>query len=427
MKISPARLAGFDVLLKVETERAYSSILLPIVEERLSSVDRALCHELVLGTLRQQLYLDRVTDIYAGGKKLDGAVRVAIRLGLYQLRFLDKIPEYSAVNESVALVQKARKTSAKGFVNAILRKAAKEWPEIAFADEIDRVSVETSHPRWLVERWANEFGPDQAEALARANNEPGPQAFRLLVDVPIGEFSASPSEFVAGCYLTEKIYPALLAAAERGDIYFQDEGSQMVAASIPVGKTAKVLDVCAAPGGKTGMIGRQYSEDLLILVAGDLYWRRAFSLRENCRRQGVNDVKVVQYDAEKGLPFEDGTFDSVFVDAPCSGTGTIRHNPEIRYFLGPQDLIELPAKQLRILKNASKLVRSGGSLVYSTCSLEFEENEAVCNAFLAEDPSFGLVPPSVPDRFVTEGSFARTFPGRDRMDGFFIASFRKNA
>jgi len=149
-------------------------------------------------------------------------------------------------------------------------------------------------------------------------------------------------------------------------------------------------------------------------------------LRENCRRQGVDFVNIVQYDAERALPFADQAFDTVLVDAPCSGTGTIRHNPEIRYFLQPEDFAELQNKQLRILKNASKLVTRGGTLIYSTCSFEKEENEAVCEAFLRDTADFRLVKPNVPERFLTERGFARTFPQRDGMDGFFVAEFDRS-
>jgi 16S rRNA (cytosine967-C5)-methyltransferase len=425
MKISSARLAAFNILLKIETEKAYSSVLLATAEQELSAVDRALCHELVLGTLRRQMLLDRVIELFTKGKKLDDAVKIAIRLGLYQLRFLDKIPQYSAVNESVGLVQKAGKTSAKSFVNAVLRRATAELPQITFTDETDRVSLETSHPRWLIERWISEFGSDQAEALASANNAAGVLAFRLISDVPVDGFHARPSEFVDGCYLSDRMTNALMAASRRGEVYFQDEGSQMVAAAVPVSTGGNFLDVCAAPGGKTGMVVRRGGQ-LNFAVAGDLNWRRAVLLQDNCRKQGVAHVNVVQYDAERGLPFADKSFETVLVDAPCSGTGTIRHNPELRYFIKPEDLVELPKKQLQILENASKLVRRGGSLVYSTCSLETEENEMVCRSFLSAAGGFGVVRPNVAERFITDGGYARTFPHRDGMDGFFIAEFRKN-
>ena len=426
MNISPARLAAFNVLLRIETERSFSSILLPAYEIGLSAADRSLCHELTLGSLRRQIYLDRIIDQYSNGKKLDAAVRIALRLGLYQLLFLDRIPEYSAVNESVSLVQMSRKTSAKGFVNAILRRAAREKVEFTFVDEIERLCVETSHPRWLIEKWMGEFGDVQAAALAAANNQVTHQAFRLLGDGSIGDHKGRPSSFVEGCYLTDKVDSSMIASAETGEIYFQDEGSQMIACAIRIPACGNFLDVCAAPGGKTGLIARRNMSNIKIAVAGDLHWQRASVLRDNCRRQGVGNVNVVQYDAERALPFSDMSFEAILVDAPCSGTGTIRHNPELRYFVTPADLIELSAKQLRILRNASKLVTRGGSMVYSTCSFEMEENEMVCQKFLSESSDFQVVKPNVPDRFITDEGFARTFPQRDGMDGFFVAEFRKN-
>ncbi len=425
MKISPARFAAFNVLLRIETEKSFSSILLPVYESGLSAADRSLCHELTLGTLRRQIYIDKIIDNYSSGKKLDAAVRVALRLGAYQLLHLDKVPEYSAVNESVNLVQIAKKTSAKGFVNAILRRIGKDKPALTYSDEIDRLSVETSHPRWLIEKWIGEFGGEQAAALAVANNQVSEQAFRLLGDGSIDNYTARCSEFVDGCYLTNKIDSTLIAAAENSEIYFQDEGSQMIACSIEIPAGGNFLDVCAAPGGKTGMIVKRNASNVQFAVAGDLYWQRATVLRDNCLRQGVGNVNVVQYDAENALPFFDNSFDTVFVDAPCSGTGTIRHNPELRYFLTPADIVELSAKQLKILANASKLVTRGGSLVYSTCSLETEENEMVCQKFLSENADFQIVKPNVPKRFITSEGFARTFPHRDNMDGFFIAQLHK--
>ncbi|MBK8467357.1 MAG: 16S rRNA (cytosine(967)-C(5))-methyltransferase RsmB [Chloracidobacterium sp.] len=426
MKVSPARLAAFNVLLRIETERSFSSVLLPAYEAELSAPDRALCHELTLGTLRRQMYLDRVIDHCSKGKKLDNAVRVALRLGVYQLLFLDKIPAYSAVDESVNLVQIAKKTSAKGFVNAILRRVTKERPELVFKDEVERLSIETSHPRWLIEKWIDEFGFEQAEQLASANNQAGGHAFRLLGETRSDTFNSRRSEFVEGCYLTDRIDSNLIAAAEKHEIYFQDEGSQMIGWSVKVPAGGNFLDVCAAPGGKTGLIANRHAPSVGIAVAGDLYWQRVVGLRDNCRRQGVGDIPVVQCDAEKVLPFADNSFDAILIDAPCSGTGTIRHNPELRYFINPDDITELSNKQLAILENASKLVKSGGWMIYSTCSLEKEENEMVCGRFLNENSNFQLALPDVPDRFLTNEGFARMFPHRDGMDGFFIAEFRKN-
>jgi 16S rRNA (cytosine967-C5)-methyltransferase len=429
MKISAARLAAFEILSRIETDRAYSSVLLPLFEQDLPAVDRGLCHELVLGVLRRQIYLDKTIELYSGKKKLDTAVRIALRLGAYQLIFLDKVPAYSAINESVNLVQKARKTSAKGFVNAILRKIAAAPPVLEYADDLERLSVDTSHPKWLVEKWVSAFGYDDAERLAVSNNEVPRTAFRRTRRGRPAESMTgyAKSAYVEGCYLTDAIDGGLRAASDAGEIYFQDEASQLVAqaAANKLGNT--FLDVCAAPGGKTGQIAAavERPEDVL-LVAGDLHTARVGILRATCEKQGVDFADFLQYDAAAALPFADGSFETVLVDAPCSGTGTIRHNPEIRYFLAPSDFAGLASKQLAILNRASKVVKPGGYLIYSTCSLEVEENEIVCKAFLEESTGFQRIEPGVPERFVTSDGYARTLPYRDGMDGFFIEVLRRN-
>lgn len=237
MKISPARVAAFDVLAKIEKEKSFSSTLLPAYEAALSPKDRALCHELTLGVLRCKIYLDRLVEKLTGKpiEKLDAAVAVALRLGLYQLLFLDKIPDYSAINESVNLVQKAKKTSAKGLVNAVLRRVLREKIELAFDDEIEELAVRTSHPRWLLEKWIGRFGLEDASNLARANNEMPRTAFRPTGKFPGDDSQAiknfEKSEFVENCFLADKIDARLLEMSEKNEIYFQDEASQMVAGS----------------------------------------------------------------------------------------------------------------------------------------------------------------------------------------------------
>lgn len=424
MSISPARTAAFDILLRIERERAFSSVLLPLFEERLSPVDRSLCHELVLGSLRRQISLDATITTLAGKRKTDTEVLVALRLGLFQLRHLDRVPPRAAINESVDLVKRARKTSASGFVNAILRRATRESLDPTYVDEMDRISVETSHPRWLIERWADRMGVVEAEQLAASNDRSPKLALRVIKGDPeLDAFlrSAQPSEVVPGCYLLERSGPLVRQLAGENRIYIQDEASQMVAHAITGPNGGQFLDVCAAPGGKTGAFTATNTPALA--VAGDIHSARVRLLRDNCHRQGV-DVDIVQYDASK-LPFAGASFDTVLVDAPCSGTGTIRHNPEIRYFLRPNDIDELSYKQRAILTEASKVVRRGGTLLYSTCSLEPEEGEMVAKAFLVEHPDFESIPPEVPQQFLTEDGFARTWPHRDDMDGFFIAAFRR--
>lgn len=423
--ISPARTAAFDVLLRIETDRALSSVVLASAEPELSAVDRSLCHELTLGVLRRQIFLDQVLFSLSSGKKLDPEVRIALRLGLYQVLFLDRIPVYSAINESVNLVARARKTSAKGFVNAILRRASRASTELVFRDKIERMSSETSHPRWLLEKWIRDHGIEAAAAIAMANNVQPPAAFRIFRHAPrVDELirTSNTSNFVKGCFIAPQGTRLADLHAE-GEIYLQDEGSQMVAAVVRLGETDSFLDVCAAPGGKTGLIALAHPDSLG--VAGDLRPARVDYLKSNLKNQGVTNVRVVQYDAERPLPFADGTFNAVLVDAPCSGTGTIRANPEIRYFLAPDDFASLQRKQLSLLVNASKLVSSSGLLFYSTCSLEVEENEDVCDQFLSHGSTFERENPSVPSHFLTDSGYARTWPHREGMDGFFVAAFRR--
>jgi 16S rRNA (cytosine967-C5)-methyltransferase len=316
-------------------------------------------------------------------------------------------------------VQMAKKTSAKGFVNAVLRRFTRENVELEFPDETEKISVETSHPRWLIEKWIGDFGQEETARLAQANNETPTQSFR---------FTAKTTEAIRKSLESEdgsidKKY--LRELAENGKIYFQDEGSQIIGNAVELKENERFLDVCAAPGSKATQIANHKLRITNLIVAGDLYWQRVKVLQENCKNQGVANVNILQYDAENALPFADESFDVVLIDAPCSGTGTIRHNPEIRYFLEKKDFEELSVKQLKILNNASKLIKSGGRIIYSTCSLEKEENEEVCGKFLSENADFNLADPNVSSRFLTPEGFARTFPQRDKMDGFFIAVFEK--
>ena len=423
MPISPARTAAYEVLLKVERERSYSSVLLPQYESELDERDSALCHQLVLGILRRKLYLDKRIREHAGAKKIDIEVLTALRIGAYQLLELDRIPDHSAVNDSVALVQRARKVSAKGFVNAILRKIAREKVRVESSNSIDEVSIRLSHPRWLLDRWISQFGYERAVAIARANNQPSRIAYRFTGWELGTEIQGTASDIAEGACIVPRLSSELRELSEQGNIYFQDEASQMVANLISIPEGGRFFDVCAAPGGKTSLIA--LNNRSAVIVAGDIYTQRVEFLRANCIRQGISSVVVAQYDAVTALPFADYSFDTILVDAPCSGTGTIGSNPEIRYFLRLEDIVELSKKQLSILLNASKLVKQGGRLYYATCSIEREENEDVISSFLARSDDFAAAESDVAGRFATSDGFGRTFPDRDGTDGFFFAALRR--
>jgi len=460
MQVSPARRAAFDILRRVEAEGAYASFLLAATDQRLRGDDRALCYELVLGVLRWQSWLDRALEHFANRrlKGVDLPVKLALRLGLYQLRFLSRIPPSAAVNESVNLVRAASLRSAAGFANAVLRRASREPdydPVASVTDPVEKVALETSHPQWLIDRWVNAFGFDEAAALARANNEPAPVAFRLtaksltqsktpqriIQDLETSGVRVTPSQVTPEAWRvmrSERVAvaqvgnlrnlptrtPALLRELSHdGLIYFQDEASQLVAHLLDARTGDRVLDVCAAPGGKTTHIATLAPGAMI--VAGDLYEHRLRTLRELATTQGNDSIRLVVSDAEGDLPFADVSFDRVLVDAPCSGTGTLRRNPEIRWRIGPDDIAGLSAKQTRILRNAAKLVRPGGTLLYSTCSLEKEENEAVAEAFIEGHVEFEQFRPDAAGHLLTESGAIRTWPHRQDVDGFFMIVFRR--
>lgn len=452
MPVSPARRAAFEILRRVEQDSAYSSALLAAADDELNAKDRALSHELVLGVLRRRLWLDRTIEHFAARRieKLDLPVVLALRIGLYQLRFLSRIPPSAAVNESVNLVRAAKLKSAASFANAVLRGAAREPeydPATNVADPVEKLSIESSHPRWLIERWISQFGFDEASALARAGNNPSPVAFRftakacsqprpeeLLDELRSAGAELRPSLIARNSWravrsqgdeaseLNAKISALLRRLSEDGLLYFQDEGSQLVAQLVSAQSGDRVLDVCAAPGSKSTLLALLAPE--ATIFAGDLYEHRAGTIKQFANQQHARNIQTIVYDATRELPFMNRLFDRVLVDAPCSGTGTLRHNPEIRWRLQSSDIAELSAKQKDLLSKAAAMVRSGGLLLYSTCSLETEENEAVVADFCETHPDFEVSLLNAPPGLLTRGCGVRTWPHRDDTDGFFVMGFQ---
>ncbi|HEV2884220.1 MAG TPA: 16S rRNA (cytosine(967)-C(5))-methyltransferase RsmB [Pyrinomonadaceae bacterium] len=435
---SPARSAAFGILLRVE-EGAYASVLLATTDTDLSPVDRGLCYELVMGVLRHQLWLDRLVEVYAGRKieKLDLRVRLILRLGLYQLRFLSRIPASAAVNESVKLVNVARMRSASGFVNAVLRRATRE-PEVdplsTVTDPLERISIKTSHPLWLLEKWASAFGVEEAAALAQANNGAPPVSFRVIrnrasTEEVISELQKAglgptPSKIARNAWRCSKSAPLLLQMAAEGKIYLQDEASQLVPEVLGAKPNERVLDLCSAPGSKTTQIADEGS-DRVRLVASDLHAHRLRTVSLAASVQGLTNIHCLVVDGLKTLPFAEQSFDRVLVDAPCSGTGTLRRNPEIRWRLTAADIEDLSMRQQQLLSNAAASVKTGGRLVYSTCSVEPEENESVRQRFIESNPHFESVEVNLNlPVFIKDGA-ARTWPHYHDTDGFFICAFER--
>jgi 16S rRNA (cytosine967-C5)-methyltransferase len=421
-EISPARLAAFNILKQVESG-AFSSILLAAEEPHLRPADKALCHELVLGVLRWQLRLDKILEHFSerSVESLDQGVRIALRLGLYQLRYLTRIPASAAVNESVSLVRAARLSSATAFVNAVLRRATREReydPAAEVSDPLERIAIQTSHPVWLIDRWVQSFGLDHAESFATANNMMPPTAFRVVAnranqsEILSKLNTAESSDIVDGAWRISGETALLRELMATGEIYLQDEASQLVAQELEVKRGERVLDLCAAPGGKTTLMADK-SGDSAFIVAADRSPTRMATVVNTMQSHELKSIKPMLLDALEALPFASDSFDKVLVDAPCSGTGTLRRNPEIRWRLTPVDIVKLANQQKQILRRAVDMVKPGGRLVYSTCSVEPEENEEVIEEVLSSAERFQLL------------KTTRTWPQREGCDGFFISMFER--
>ena len=439
MPVSAARAAAFDILLRVAQQNAYASELLHSERlDKLSSADRGLTTEIVMGVLRWQSRLDRAIAVSSSRTlaKLDPQVLIALRIAAYQLLFLTRVPARAAINESVELVKRAKKTSAAPFANAVLRKLANVEPEppreTTTAAEL---AAEFAHPEWLVQRWVNHYGIAKAEAICRHDQHVPPTSIRLDSDQGGRELQGEGIELAPGALLTSARTVTggdvtQTRAYREGRVFIQDEASQLVAALVSGG--SRLLDCCAAPGSKTAAIASR--NPLAEIVAVELHPHRAELLR---RRVRAANVKVVTADALE-LPLQGG-FDRVLADVPCSGIGTLARNPEIKWRLKPEALSELHTKQVAILRAALKHVAPGGRAVYSTCSLEPEENQAVVEEILAGDSNFNLLDCRAElERLRSEGELAtrdldslldgpylRTIPGVRPCDGFFAAVIGK--
>jgi 16S rRNA (cytosine967-C5)-methyltransferase len=435
---SPARLLAFEILRRVEESGAFASVLLAAREAELPANDRGLCHELVMGVLRHRLWLDRLIAHYANrdSERLDPAVRTVLRLGLYQLRLLTRIPASAAVNESVKLVRIARLRSADTLVNAVLRRATRESdfdPLIEITDAIERAAVQTSHPQWLIARWTKAFGIDETCLLAQANNTNPSLAFRVVhqraAESEVIQLIRKAGAGVAASKLAPQAWLAtgttsvVRQLALEGVVYLQDEASQLIGHVLGAQEGERILDLCAAPGSKSTHIA-DLTNDRAFVVCGDVHAHRLLTLNRIAANQRLSSLHAVNLDGLNELPFAEQSFDRVLVDAPCSGTGTLQRNPEIRWRISVADIDEA-ARQFRLLVSASRMVKVGGQLVYSTCSVELEENERVVARFLEGGSGFRPMELAVNPALLCAPGAARIWPQRDKADGFFVAGFER--
>ena len=444
--MTPARLAAARVLLAVDRGRTTLSMELErhragLEEER----DRGLLFELVAGTLRWRNELDALLRACTTRRltTVDVPVLAALRLGAYQLTHLDKIPQHAVVHESVELARELGRARAAGFVNAVLRRLARGRPPHALpirpeptASRVNQLAYLTttlSHPAWLVERWLDRFGFDAAERWCQFNNESPDVTLRsqgrltpLEIVAALGRagVAAAPTRWVRDAVQVPPGSVGRIPEELTREIAIQDEASQIVAHAVGADANERVLDACAAPGGKTVIIASDMQRRG-VLVAADHRPGRLQLLRGVLDRAGVT-APVVQIDASRALPFG-AIFDAVLLDAPCSGLGTLRRDPDLKWARDAADLAAFAATQRAMLSEAAAVVRPGGRLLYSTCSSEPEENEHVVRAFLASHTDFSAAPavpgPAVADadQLVDERGFLRTLPFRDRLDAYYAA------
>ena len=446
LKETPRALA-VDILNRVDGEQAFAEPLLDAVlasGRPGSDADRGLLTFLVYGTLRMRGLLDFLIDRFYRGKPdaLQTGIRNILRVALFQARFAEKIPDYAAVDEAVNTT-KVLFPGREKLVNAILRNtlrgmAGVELPGLE-ADPAGHIAVAHSHPRWLVERWLDGMGFEQTLALCKADNEIPPLALRvnllkatrkdLMERLARAGHDVRPTGYSPEGIILAKPPVALREMPELtgGLLYVQDEASQLVSRFLAPGKGERVLDLCAGAGGKTTHLAALMGNEGEI-VAADIQAGKLKALEATARRWGITAVKTAVVDAADAASTASlGSFDRVLVDAPCSGLGTLRRNPEIRWHLTARKLGEFPPLQKRILGNAAACVKGGGVLLYSTCSVMPEENEGVVEAFLEGHRDFipARPPAGFPADVIDAKGFLRTFPHRHGTDGFFGALLQR--
>jgi len=447
-EVKTVRQLASEILFKVDTQKAYADILLDgtLRATPLSERDRALLTELTYGTLRWRGKIDaRLSQkLRRPLADTDAFVRNLLRVTVYQLFFLDKIPDYAAVNEAVELTKTQRGSKTAGFVNGVLRNLLRRKNPDAKAPSTDNsiaaIAAELSHPEWLVKRWIAEFGLSEATALMRANNERAPLVLRAnQLKCRRGELLARLHDHGIAATATP-LSPQGISVESGGNVenlpgfaeglfQIQGESSQLVAYLLAPSAGERILDACAAPGGKTTHIA-ELMDNSGVVIALDNLPRGIERIRENIARLNLPSIQIARADATQELTGELGApYDRILVDGPCSGLGTLRSHPEIKWQRQERDILRLSQLQAKILNRVAGYLKPDGMLVYSTCTLTRNENERIVEAFLAAHQEFELedaaryLPESA--KPMVRGKFFQALPHRDNTDGFFAARMRK--
>jgi len=428
--IGPRR-AALDILAQVRQGKPFEAALSGGVGE-LSEPDRRLAHELAAGVLRQRSVLDqRLAPLVSRGwSRVAPDLQDILRMGAYQLTSLERVPPHAAVDTSVALAKQSGGSAAAGFVNAVLRRLTRSHPESAAppGDPPERLSAEYSHPIWLVRRWIEAFGLEQAEELVSWNNtrprlvaQPARRSLAELAE----EWRNAGLEFEPAAHdaglIPRLSRPAELPGYREGHFIIQDPAQALLAGFIDPSPDAIIYDACAAPGGKTITLGRRCGR----IVAGEINRLRARRLFENVARAGSGQEHVVVADARQP-PVR--PVDVVLLDAPCLGTGTIARHPDARWRMTPKALAQIVNLQRELLEGAGSAVAPGGLLVYSTCSVEREENRDQVEQFLSLHPEFRReTVPAFPLSLLSPEGDLQILPQLHGMDGAYAARLRRSA
>ena len=440
-----AREGALRVLFDIEANKAYSNIALKkeLKQNEFSQLDRAFISELVFGVLENKLYLDYLINQFSSIKtrRMNTHTLNLLRLGVYQIFLLDKIPVSAAINESVNLSKEYCKKSS-GFINAVLRniirkKAFIEMPD-AKTDIVKYLSVTYSHPEWMVKLFLANYSEPFTEELLKANNNTPSMYMRvntLKISVEEctkfltnGGYTVKRNDFVEEALLVEgSTNLDTLGLLDKGYLYIQDIGSMLVSILTEPKENEIIIDLCSAPGGKATHLA-QIMKNKGKIIARDIYEHRLELISKNAKRLGIDIIEVEEYD---GLKLDSSMIekaDKVLVDAPCSGLGIIRRKPDIKYNISKKNIEELTKLQKKILSNASQYVKSGGELIYSTCTINPSENELMIEQFLKTNSNFDLINLTEKykkTRFDTNKKTIQLYPNIQNSDGFFIAKMRK--
>lgn len=432
-----AREVALNCLLAGEKQGAWSDGYLKnaIRQNGLSGRDAGLCTRLVYGVLQNQMLLDWHIDRRSSvpAEKLEPAVRGALRLGLYQLLFLDRVPVHAAVNESVALTKaKSRNPRAAGLVNAVLRAVDKERGD--GLPQPEELSIRYSHPDWLVKEFSSTLPTDELEQLLAADNAPVPtvaqvntlktSAVDLAAELTAAGVAVTPHPWLPDCLeLAETGNLDELSAFREGKFYIQDAAAKLAILAAAPKPGMRVLDACAAPGGKSFAAGIAMNGKGEIR-SNDIHPHKQKLIEAGAARLGLSNIKAGVVDAKTFDPAMESGFDLVIADVPCSGLGIIRKKPDIRY-KDPEPLKGLPQVQRAILETVSRYVKPGGTLLYATCTLLRRENEDVVKQFLADHGEYALETFTLPGPVGTAEGMLTLWPHRHGTDGFFIAKLRR--